>query len=104
MDGGGSLKRGWFCRALSLALALAFLSIGIFAAFAMAAHGSCTQAYCVPCLNLAKLQESVSQFGGLSGAALGFLALLALLQLGGRELLPEQSLSNLVALKTRLNN
>jgi len=91
-------------RVLLIVLALVFLCVSVFIIFALAAHADCTVATCVPCLSLAKIQEILRQFGGLSPALAGGLALLALLQFAVGERLRTEQLSNLVSLKTRLNN
>ena len=99
------MKREEKRRALLISLALTLLLIVICAAFAVALHTtSCAEENCVPCLGLAKLQESFRQFGGVLGVSVGFLALPALLWLATREFLPAQGACNLVELKTRLNN
>jgi len=99
------MKRAEQGRTLLMLLALTLLLIVICAAFAAAVHAtSCGEESCVPCLSLAKLQESFRQFGGVLGTSMGFLALSAFLWLAAGECLPAQGACNLVELKIRLNN
>jgi len=70
----------------------------------MAAHAGCCAKECNLCLGIAKIQENLRQFGAASGMLAGLLAVLALSQLAAGELLGSQNASNLVVLRTRLNN
>ena len=92
------------CRALSLLFALMLLIVTVCAAFAMAAHAGCCVQECNLCLGIAKLQENLRLFDITLGALAGLLFLLAISQLAAGELLGKKNTSNLVALKTRLNN
>ena len=91
-------------RALALLFALALLAITVSVTFAMAAHANCCVQECDLCFGIAKLQENLRLFDLTLGALAGLLALLVPLHLAADAFLNKQNVSNLVALKTRLNN
>ena len=98
------MNRGRLRRICLILLALLLLAVILCTAFALAVRADCCVQACAPCLNLAKLQESLRQFGETFGAITGLLVLLTLFQLMLGELLGKQDTTSLIALKIRLNN
>ena len=91
-------------RVLFFLLAFLFLAVNICVAFAIAVQAGCCAKEGIPCLNLAKLQQSLRQLIGLFSAFAGLLVLFVSLRLIFAVLLDKQHILSPVALKTRLNN
>ncbi|MCL2828268.1 MAG: hypothetical protein FWD99_05960 [Oscillospiraceae bacterium] len=98
------MNRRQFYKALLLLFALVILCAGVLVIFASAIHAGCVAQSCVPCLSLAKLQESIRQFGGVLGFAAGLLTLLVFSRIAVEEWIRARCGSDLVGLKMRLNN
>ena len=98
------MNRERFPKIALILLAFVFLVVSVCVTFTMAAHAGCCVQECDLCLGIAKIQESLRQFDGMSGALAGLLALLILLQFAAVELPGKQNIPSLVTLKTRLNN
>ena len=91
-------------RAFSLLFALMLLIVIVSVTFAMAAHADCCVQECDLCLEIAKLQGNLRLFDETLGVLTGLLALLVPLHLAADAFINKQNASNLVALKTKLNN
>ena len=98
------MNKKQICRAFSLLFALMLLIVTICVTFAMVAHTDCCVKECNLCLGIAKLQEALRLFGQTLGVSTGLLALLVPLHLAADAFINKQNASNLIALKTRLNN
>ena len=91
-------------RVLIFLFAILFFAVNICVAFAIAAQAGCCAKENMPCLNLAKLQQSLRQLTGLFSALAGLWVLFISLPLMFAALFGKPHIASLVTLKTRLNN
>jgi len=98
------MNQGQARKMCFLLLVFLLLLITIATPFALGVHTSCCVPECIPCVLLAKVQDSLSALGSVLGLSIGLLALLVLLQgmAGIRWFRP--NMESLVLLKARLNN
>jgi len=93
-----------FYRILSILLIIAFICISFLVMLVFIAHTCCVPSDCIPCLSLANIQELMRQYGGSIVAFAVALAFLLLLQFANDFFYKTQKTTNLVYMKTRLNN
>ena len=85
-----------------LAIVFIFMTASIFMLFVT--HNCCEPSACVPCMSMAKIQEVIRQLGSVLPITAMVICVLSLLQFAIDDFIKAQSRTNLVLLKTKLNN